>query len=343
MIPHGVKLEQNKGTLLRHGIRAVPAPEGFPVPVSFAPVRREPDTKQILTHAEKAGICDEADGAPLCDKLEELAKRKPDFLVALCFDDDPIAVGEQAFLRESAEKIADGLALAAKVCGATETLIAVPHGETRKTAEHVSGVRIVPADKRYPAEFFLLSGLCQGGKTAALLGGQACAALADAVRDGLPQSETVITVAGDGISACGNYRVRIGIPLEAVLKTAGAVGQAQFVAVGSAMTGRNVLDLTMPITVSTRCILVMKKTPPVRSYPCVRCGRCVRACPVGVVPWLIHRELESSKPEPLLFFHAADCIGCHACDFVCPSCIGLTEEVKRAAALKEGGTPHDTL
>lgn len=338
MIPHGVRLEQNKSAILKRGICDVPGPEGLPAPASFAPVRREADPRRILAAAEAAGICDETDGASLREKLETLAKRKTDLLVAFCFDDDPFSACEQAVLRADPEKIADGLALAAKACRAKETLIAAAsRREIRRMVSQGVKTPAVTAGERYPAEFFLLRRLRRRGKETAFLGAQACAALSDAVRKGLPQSKTVVTVAGDGAAECGNFRVRIGMTLEAVLNAAGADSRSQFVAVGPAMTGRSIRDLTMPVTAATRCVTVMKKGPRHRTFPCVRCGRCAGVCPVGIVPWLVHRELESGSPEPLLLFHVGECIGCRACDAVCPSDIELAEEVKRAAALKEGG------
>ena len=335
MMPHGIKLKQAGNMRWEAEIRELPD-SGEPPAASFAPCRRQPDASKILAAAEQAGICDETDGAPLREKLAALAKRKPDVLAALCFDDDPVCRSEELFLRENAAKIADGLELAAKACRAGKTVAAVPCREIRRFPPAGFAVPAVAAGRRYPARFFLLQKLRRGGKTVSCIGAQACAALADAVREGIPQSGTVVTVAGSGIPRGGCFRVRIGTPLGEVLKAAGAAPRSRFLSVGPAMTGRSVSDLTMPVTAATRCVLVEKRAPRVRTFPCVKCGRCVTACPVGVVPWLVHRELENGEPDSTLLFHVGDCIGCRACDAVCPSGISLAEEAERAAAFKEG-------
>lgn len=340
MAGRGVKLEQDqeKKAILKRGIVDMPAPEGFSVPLRFERVRGEPDPKRILRAADAAGVRSETDGTPLREFLKSLAEQKTQLLVARCYDDDPFAAGAQAVLRESPEKVADGLALAAKACGAEETLIAAAsRAEKRHLSSRGLPAAAVVAGSRSPADFFLLRRLRRGGKTAALIGAQACAALSDAVREGTPQTETVVTVTGNAAGKPGNYRVYIGTPLSALLKFCEADARAQFVAVGSALAGHSLRDLSMPVGFCTHCVTVLKKPPLRPEFACVRCGRCAKACPSGVVPWLVHRELESAVPEPLLLFHVGDCIGCRACSAVCPSGIDLAGEVRRAALIKEGG------
>ncbi len=203
MIPHGVRLEQNKSTLLEarhpHGVRTRRNSRClFPL----RPSGGKPTPKRILTAAKAAGICDETDGAPLREKLEGLAKRKTELLVALCFDDDPVAAGEQAVLREDAEKSRRRSGACGKSLrrGGNADCRRTP-GETRKISEHVSrDSNCLPSRREaLPGRIFSAEkDFATAAKRRLFWVRQACAALADAVRNGLPQSETVVTVAGDG-------------------------------------------------------------------------------------------------------------------------------------------------
>jgi electron transport complex protein RnfC len=339
MTGHGLKLGQENSEILKRGILTMPAPKGLPEPSRLTVGKGEPNSRRILRAAEEAGICDEFRGIPLRELLESLAEKKPQVLVARCFDDDPFACASQAVLREMPDKIADGLALAAKACGVPKTRIAAAsRKELRIFKSHGIPQSAVAAGDRTPADFFLLRRLSRSGETAAFLGAQACAALSDAVRLGEPQSHTVVTVSGDAVEKRANVRVRIGTRLSALLEFCRAQTRAGFLCVGPALTGHTVRSRGIPVSAVTRCVTVMKKAPEQPTFACVRCGRCEKVCPVGIVPWLVHRELEADTPDPLLLFHAEDCIGCRVCSAVCPSGIGLVEEVRRAAGMKGG---HD--
>jgi electron transport complex protein RnfC len=339
MTGHGVKLGQENKEILKRGILKMSALKGLPVPSRLTVGKGEPGPKRILHTAEEAGIWDEFLGMPLPELLESLGQKKPQNLIARCFDDDPFACASQAVLREMPDKVADGLALAAKACGISKTLIAAAsHKELRIYKSHGIPQPAVAAGDRTPADFFLLRRLSQNGETAAFIGAQACAALSDAIRLGEPQSHIVVTVSGDAVAKRANVRVRIGTHLSALLQFCGAQSRAGFLCVGPALTGRTVRSRAIPISAATRCVTVMKKAPRRPTLACVRCGLCERVCPVGIIPWLVHRELEAKTPEPLLLFHVDNCIGCRVCSAVCPSGIGLEEEVRRAALMKGG---HD--
>ncbi len=342
MIPHGVRLDQQKRASLKNGIVSFPSPEDLPAPPKIKPLKKGAAAPRILSAAEEAGIADEFDGMMLERKLSLFASRKTELLVACGFDEDPYTSGAEAVLRESAEDVAEGLRLAAKACGAKERLVAASsQREARRFAACCTGTAAVAAGNRYPARTLLMQKLRRGGKKAEWIGVQACAALGAAVR-GECRNETVVTVAGDGVRRWGNFRVRIGTPVGDVLAAGKPEKRVCLVAVGSSVTGRTVTDLSLPVTAATRCVIALKRPPRVPAHPCVGCGRCARACPAGVLPWLVYRELEGGSPEALRLFHVEDCVGCGACHTVCPSGIDLMAAVRRAAGLKEGRDLHET-
>lgn len=333
MLPRGVKLEQNKKLSLQSPISELPAPENVAPPAMFAPIRKKAPASRILLAARMADIRDERDGVPLERKL---SGKKPDLLVAVCFDDDPFTSASEAVLHEQPAAVEEGLSLAARACGATERKIAVvSRKEAARLSTELAAEGVLIAGSRYPAGTLLLHRLSRDGKKVMLVGVQALVALADAKR-GRSQSETVVTVAGDGFRRWGNWRVRIGTPLRAVLEAGEPEDSVSAVVIGSSVRGQAVGDLSLPVESGTRCVIALKKVPGDLAYPCIGCSRCERACPYGVIPWMVLRELGLESPDVSRMYHVQSCDGCAACSAVCPSFIDLVSEMKRAAGLKGG-------
>ncbi len=335
----GVKLEQKQALSLRSPVEDLPAPEGFPAPKMFAPLRKNPAPARILQAAQTAGIVDELDGAPLEAKLTRLSSRKIGLLIACGFDEDPCASAEQAFLRENADEVADGLALAAEAAEIPSHLLAAAsRAEARRIRKEHAGDGALWTGPRYPAGTLLLRKLSRRGKRAALIGAQACAALSRAVRKGRAQSEIFLT-AGDGEELWKNLRVRLGTPVSAVAGCVLPAEETRAVVVGSSVSGKLLSDFSATVTADTRCVIALRRAPRNRAYPCVGCGRCVSACPRGIFPWMVVSELERKEPDPLRLANVQNCDRCAACSAVCPSGIDLGAVVKRAAEIKGGGCP----
>lgn len=336
-MPCGVKLECKKDPSLKNNIITVPAPKGLPAPKMFAPPHKKASASKILSAARIAGIVDELDGEPLDRKLSRLSAAGTMVLIAVCFDEDPMTSAEQAVMRETPSKVLKGLEFACKAGGVSAKKIAVAsREEIQRVKKSCPGVPFLTAGDRYPALAILRRKLATKGEKACFIGAQACVALEAAVNRGMAQSETVITVAGDGVTRWLNCRVRIGTPLKDVLPQAEPTAETAAVVVGSSVNGRCVSNLSETVTPVTRCIIVMEHLPRRKALPCVGCGRCEQACPRGIIPWMILQQLESESPNPFRLFNVERCIQCEACSIICPSQIPLADVVKRAEKIKEG-------
>lgn len=178
--------------------------------------------EEVISAAASAGIIDEFDGLPLYKKLKRFRRRGVNLLLANAIDDDPYVASAVAVLREQPQKVADGLAAAARACGAAECRVtASSRKEMKRVHEACPAVEPMPAGERYPARALLKRGLYAKGNTTGFIGVQACAALASFLENGTPQTETVVTVAGDAVPHPYNLRVPVGTPLRELLAFCG--------------------------------------------------------------------------------------------------------------------------
>ncbi len=163
-------------------------------------------------------------------------------------------------------------------------------------------------------------------------------------------TERVVTLTGPGIRRPGDYWVPLGTPMRYVLEWAGALtpgplcpsgcspgGRGELeVILGGPMMGQAVASLDVPVTKGVSGILVLEarqiaRDAPRRSYPCIKCGACVGACPMGLNPAMLgllaaRREYDAMGGE----YHLGDCFECGCCTYVCPSGIPLVQQFRVA-------------
>nr|WP_072537709.1 electron transport complex subunit RsxC [Anaerococcus mediterraneensis] len=147
-----------------------------------------------------------------------------------------------------------------------------------------------------------------------------------------PLYERIVTVTGKTVKNPTNMRVRIGITFGDLIEEAGGAEEIAKVINGGPMCGIAQPDLTKPIEKSSNCVLVFDSEDAFIDdpYPCIRCGRCVSACPVFLLPNYIHKFALEGRFEKADNEGALDCIECGSCSFVCPSNRPLVEAIKFA-------------
>ncbi|MBU1664638.1 MAG: electron transport complex subunit RsxC [Gammaproteobacteria bacterium] len=158
---------------------------------------------------------------------------------------------------------------------------------------------------------------------------------------GQGMTERVVTVTGPGIAKPGDYWVPLGTPMRTVLKWAGAQNASeQEIILGGPMMGQAVASLDVPVTKGVSGILVFDKLQlesDRKVWPCIKCGECVKACPMGLNPSMLgmlagRREYEEMGAH----YHLGDCFECGCCTYVCPSHIPLVQQFRVAKGILRG-------
>jgi electron transport complex protein RnfC len=276
-------------------------------------------------------------------------KEKPiDTLILNGCECEPYLTADHRLMLEQPEKIVKGAALIRKALGCERMIMAVEDNKpdaVRALEKHVSdagGEMAVPHVK-YPqgAEKQLIKaclnrevpsgGLPMDVKVVVQNVGTA-AAVYDAVADGLPLIERVMTVTGDAIRDRKNLLVRIGTPFQNIHDfCGGTVGEVFKVVMGGPMMGMSQFTLDVPVVKGTSGLLFLTRDEAEESplQPCLRCGKCVEVCPMGLVPSEISKSVEKGLFDRAEALNILDCIECGCCAYTCPAHRYIVQNVKR--------------
>lgn len=315
---------------------------------------RNPDEltpAQIVEIARKSGIVGLGGAAfPTAVKLDvSKLNPKPDILVVNGSECEPYLTSDHRLMVENAERIVDGILLSKKATGVTRAVVGIEDNKPdaveamRRAAK--GGVEIVALPTRYPQGFekmliYALTGrrVPNGGLPSAAqcvtMNVATCAALSTAVGEGKPLIERVVTVAGRVARPC-NMRVRIGTPLIDIIDTCGGLTDGvRKLIVGGPMMGNAVPTLNLPITKNFGGFLAMGEEGVGREESaCIRCGRCIRACPMQLMPAKIDSAVRRDDYAAAIAAGVLNCMECGSCTYVCPAKRELTQSCRVAKAV----------
>jgi electron transport complex protein RnfC len=269
---------------------------------------------------------------------------------------EPYLTGDRRLMLERAPDIIMGAQIIRKAVGARRIVVAVEEinpGAVRALRETGSGdeVEVVVLPHRYPqgAEKTLVKSIlgreipCGGlppdvGAIVDNVG--TCAAIYDLFFKGMPLVDRVVTVAGDGVAGYANLRVKLGTTVHEVIDYCGGfVGQPGKVILGGPMMGVAQYTTAVPVVKATTGILVLRSENIFRgespSFTCIRCGRCVKHCPMDLLPYLMGSYSDCGMWEELEKLNIEDCVECGCCAYICPTKNPLVQLIKVG---KEGYT-----
>lgn len=156
-------------------------------------------------------------------------------------------------------------------------------------------------------------------------------AVYEAVQKNKPLFERVVTVTGKSVSKPGNYMVRVGTSINELIEKAGGIPEdtAKIVS-GGPMMGKALNGIDIPVVKGTSGVLLFKENEAKRIEPtnCIRCGKCITVCPMGLEPVLIAQYSEAEMYENVEAESALDCIECGSCQYTCPAARPLLDYIR---------------
>lgn len=154
------------------------------------------------------------------------------------------------------------------------------------------------------------------------------------IKTGIPLITKRITVDGNAVDKPQNIRAVIGTPIIDILEFCGTdIDSLKKVLSGGVMMGMAIPDINMPVTKTTNALLAFNKYDERKTSACIRCGRCVNVCPLGLMPAEIEKAYKIKNVDELKSLKVTLCMNCGSCTYICPANRKLAETNQLAKML----------
>lgn len=314
---------------------AQPITADFPLPAT---------PKELNERVAAAGIVGLGGAAfPSAVKLDMRYKYSIDTLVINGAECEPYITCDDRLMREAANEIVDGVRIMAYALAVEHIIIAIEGNKPkalkamREAAKADSSIRVATVPTRFPmgsAQHLLLA--VTGRETpadkrtaevGAVVHNVATArAVSSAIRRGEPLISRVVTVSGHGVREPANVDVPLGTSVEDLLAFCGGLHPVPTLLIGGGpMMGAPLPSVHAPVVKGTCGVLALTASEINEGpeSPCIRCGKCVTACPAGLVPVEMAQLIKRGDLQGAKAIGSQDCIACGSCSYICPSHIPL--------------------
>ena len=308
------------------------------------------DSKQIIEKIKAAGIVGMGGATfPTHVKLSIPPGKKAEILIINGVECEPYLTSDHRTMLERGEELAVGVTILMKAINVNHAVIGIENNKPdaianmQKIVAQYQGIEVMPLKVRYPqgGEKQLIAAVTgrQVPPPPALpidVGAVVCnasttVAVYEAVQKNKPLFERIVTITGKAMKTPRNLRTRMGTPISMLLEAGGGIPENTGKIInGGPMMGRAMVNLESPVMKGCSGITVMSGKDAVRKEPaqCIKCAKCVAACPMGLEPYYLAKMAEKKGWDALEGNMITSCIECGCCQASCPSFLPLLDWVR---------------
>lgn len=311
--------------------------------------------EELRNKIKEAGIVGMGGAAfPAHVKLSPPKEKSVDVVILNGAECEPYLTADYRLMIERSEDVVEGLKVLMKILGVNKGFIGIENNKPdaveamKKAASGESNIKVCGLEVKYPqgAEKMLIKATVDRevpprglpmdvGAVVHNIG--TAIAIYEAARYGKPLIERVVTVTGEGIKEPKNLMVKIGTLISDLIEECGGFkSEVAKVISGGPMMGFAIYSLDVPVTKGTSGILVIPEEGVEHAEdfgPCIRCGRCIEICPMGLMPSTLSVLAEKGFYEDTKDYNLFDCFECGSCAYVCPSKRPIVQLIRLAKSL----------
>lgn len=304
---------------------------------------------EIIKIIEEAGIVGMGGaGFPTNVKLSPKNADIIDSIIVNGAECEPYLTSDYRRMVEQTDKLVKGLKIVLKIFPDAKGYFGIEDNKPEaieallKATENEDRIEVVPLKTKYPqggerSMIYAVTGRKINSKM--LPADVGCIvhnvdtiyAIYNAVYNGKPLIERIVTITGDAVRTPKNFQVRIGTSFRELIDAAGGfTTEPEKIISGGPMMGFSFFNIDVPVVKGSSSLLAFIKDDVSREEPsaCIRCGRCAAACPEHLLPMKLAALAGQNEPEEFKKLGGMECVECGCCSYVCPAKRQVTQSVR---------------